>query len=63
MSEDWTPTQERAGDSVVLGDRLCVACAYNLRGQPVYRESEYGLYLVRCPECGTPAAIQEYPML
>jgi hypothetical protein len=36
---------------------------YNLRGQPVQKESEYGLFLVRCPECGTPAAIQEYPVL
>lgn len=49
--------------SLIEGDRLCVTCAYNLRGQPVYKEAHYGLYLARCPECATPAAIQEYPML
>ena len=63
MSSTEKPAMERAADSVVLGDRLCIKCSYNLRGQPVMRESEYGLYLVRCPECGTPAAIQEYPLL
>lgn len=49
--------------SLIEGDRLCVTCAYNLRGQAVYKEPHYGLYLARCPECATPAAIQEYPML
>ena len=63
MNSTEKPAMERAADSVVLGDRLCIKCSYNLRGQPVMRESEYGLYLVRCPECGTPAAIQEYPLL
>lgn len=49
--------------STIQGDRLCVSCAYNLRGQPVQKEEHYGLFIARCPECGTPAAIQEYPML
>ena len=49
--------------SAIQGDRLCVSCAYNLRGQPVVQEPHYGLFLVRCPECGTPAAVQEYPLL
>ena len=49
--------------STIQGDRLCVSCAYNLRGQPVHKEEHYGLFIARCPECGTPAAIQEYPML
>ncbi len=49
--------------STIMGDRLCVKCAYNLRGQPVFKEEHYGLYIARCPECGTPAAVQEYPML
>lgn len=49
--------------STILGDRLCVGCAYNLRGQPVVREPHYGLMIARCPECDTPAALQEYPLL
>lgn len=49
--------------SMIEGDRLCVGCAYNLRGQPVVREPHYGLIIARCPECGVPAAIQEYPLL
>ncbi len=49
--------------SVIEGDRLCAGCAYNLRGQTVVREHHYGLFIARCPECGTPAALQEYPLL
>ena len=49
--------------STIEGDRLCAGCAYNLRGQTVVRETHYGLAIVRCPECGVPAAIQEYPLL
>jgi hypothetical protein len=45
------------------GDRLCARCGYTLRGQTVEREPHYGLLIARCPECGTPAALQEYPAL
>lgn len=58
-----TNEQQSRPVSTIMGDRLCVGCAYNLRGQPVSKEAHYGLYLARCPECGTPAAVQEYPML
>lgn len=58
-----TGTQQDTPVSTILGDRLCVTCAYNLRGQPVEREPHYGLILARCPECNTPAALQEYPLL
>ena len=34
-------------------DRFCASCGYNLRGQPVRRESNTQLLLCRCPECGT----------
>ncbi len=33
-------------------DLACVDCAYALRGQPIVRESVYGILIVRCPECG-----------
>ncbi len=49
--------------SMIEGDRLCTGCSYNLRGQTVVREPHYGLFIARCPECGTPAALQEYPLL
>lgn len=58
-----TTEQPNRPVATIMGDRLCVACAYNLRGQPVLKEEHYGLYLARCPECGTPAAVQEYPTL
>ncbi|MBL1217835.1 MAG: hypothetical protein D8M59_10105 [Planctomycetes bacterium] len=47
----------------VTGDRICSMCGFNLYGQPINRESHYNMLAVRCPECGTMAAIQEYPVL
>lgn len=54
-----------AGDRVgILGaDRPCTSCAYDLIGQPIVRDPVYQLLLVRCPECGTATALQEYPLL
>lgn len=49
--------------SVLVGDRLCTRCGYNLTGQPVVREPHYRLLIVRCPECATVASLQEYPLL
>lgn len=48
---------------VVTGDRLCAACGFNLGGQTIVREAHYDMLMVRCPECGAPAALQEYPFL
>lgn len=62
-SPDPSPpaTEERV--SIITGHRLCATCRYNLTGQPVLREPHYGLLVVRCPECGTVAGAQEYPLL
>jgi len=49
--------------SVIAGDRLCTRCGFNLTGQEVVREDRYGLFVVRCPECGGVTALQEYPAL
>jgi len=49
--------------SVLLGDRLCVTCGFNLHGQTIVREPHYGMLAVRCPECSTLASLQEYPVL
>lgn len=46
----------------VTGDRRCVECGFNLRGQPVVREAHYHMVAVLCPECGTPTALTEYPI-
>ncbi|MEM8757010.1 MAG: hypothetical protein AAGF47_04425 [Planctomycetota bacterium] len=56
---------ERVGERVgeITGERPCVACGYSLRRQPIVREPNYGLLIARCPECGTVAALQEYPAL
>ena len=48
---------------VLVGDRLCARCCFNLTGQTIVREPIYGMLVARCPECGTLAAIQEYPLL
>jgi hypothetical protein len=42
---------------------MCTRCGYNLTGQAVLREPYYSMLMVRCPECGTAAAVQEYPLL
>lgn len=49
--------------SQLEGDRACIRCGFNLSGQSVIREDKYGLLIVRCPECGTAASMQEYPLL
>ena len=49
--------------SEVIGDRTCAACGFNLFAQPILREHHYNMLIVRCPECGTVAALQEYPLL
>jgi hypothetical protein len=49
--------------SVIVGDRLCTNCSYNLTGQYILREPHYNLLIVRCPECATVASVQEYPLL
>ncbi len=58
--EDPTPPKRV---STLAGDRLCIKCGYNLTGQPVVRETHYDMLIVRCPECGTVASLQEYPLL
>lgn len=55
------PADERVG--TVLADRVCTKCYFNLVSQPVIRERHYGLLVIRCPECGTLASVQEYPHL
>lgn len=55
------PTPERIG--VLTGSRACLVCQFNLRGQPIIREPHYKLTTVQCPECGTMAALAEYPIL
>lgn len=55
------PSPQRV--SVLIGDRFCATCGFNLVGQTVVREPHYHMLMVRCPECGTAAAMQEYPML
>lgn len=49
--------------SILVGDRLCVSCGFNLAGQSVVREPHYRMLIARCPECGTVASLQEFPIL
>ncbi|MBL8765234.1 MAG: hypothetical protein JNM07_13295 [Phycisphaerae bacterium] len=53
--------EDRLG--LIVGDRVCAACGFNLHGQTIVREPHYAMLLVRCPECGRAAAVQEYPLL
>lgn len=61
MAGDRVETEQRV--SVVVGDRLCIKCGFNLSGQTVFREPHYQMFIVRCPECSTVASLQEYPLL
>lgn len=44
---------------MLRGYRRCAGCAYSLSGQPILREDDYDLYVVRCPECGRIAPMSE----
>lgn len=60
------PASPRVADervSILVGDRLCVSCGFNLAGQSVAREPHYRMLIVRCPECATVASLQEFPIL
>lgn len=61
MAGERVETEQRV--SVVVGDRLCIKCGFNLAGQTVLREPHYQMFIVRCPECSTVASLQEYPLL
>ncbi len=66
QSESHPPSRAPAVEprlSTLVGDRVCIKCSFNLAGQPVVRESVYGMAIVRCPECSTIASLQEYPIL
>ena len=47
----------------IRADRACIACGFNLFGQPITREAHYNLLITRCPECGQAAALQSYPTM
>ena len=47
----------------IRADRACIGCGFNLYGQSVTKEEHYGLAVCRCPECGTVAALQSYPVM
>lgn len=47
----------------VSGDRLCMQCLHPLAGSAVSREPATGLLYCRCVECGTAAALLEYPTI
>ncbi len=47
----------------IRADRACIGCGFNLYAQPVTKEEHYGLAICRCPECGTVAALQQYPTM
>lgn len=58
-----TPDQPPAAIGLLTADRPCISCGFNLLGQPVAREPHYQMLMMRCPECGTPASLQEYPVM
>ena len=56
------PTQPEQFDEI-RADRACIGCGFNLYAQPVTKEEHYGLAICRCPECGTVASLQQYPVM
>ena len=61
MSKANSDTQ--MGHDQIRADRACAGCGFNLYGQSVTKEEHYGLAIARCPECGTVAALQQYPAM
>ena len=57
-----TETSAPTGSSEAIvarvdGTRPCLRCGHDLHGQSIVREPEYGLFIARCSECGTVAAM------
>lgn len=57
------PAASEVRTGAILTDRPCARCGFNLYGQAIVREPVYQMLVARCPECGTVAALQEYPAL
>lgn len=55
------PVEAEPVVDVVVGDRVCDACGFNLYGQKIFRERHYRMHIARCPECGAVAAMHESP--
>lgn len=60
---DTKPDRQPESFDEIRADRACIGCGFNLYAQPVTKEEHYGLAICRCPECGTVAALQQYPMM
>jgi hypothetical protein len=60
-SEQATPGE--VPRETVSGDRVCMQCLHPLAGSAVVREPATGLLYCRCVECGTAAALLEYPTI
>lgn len=58
-----THTETNQTTDQIRADRACAGCGFNLFGQSVTKEEHYGLAIARCPECGTVAALQQYPVM
>lgn len=61
MNDTHTKTDHLSDQ--IRADRACAGCGFNLFGQSVIKEEHYGLAIARCPECGTVAALQQYPIM
>jgi len=61
MNDQEKQTDERV--AILTGERICASCGFNLHGSPITREHHYNMLIARCPECGTVASLQEYPLL
>lgn len=67
MNDTHTPSPDQypglPAEDQIRADRACITCGFNLYGQSVTKEHHYGLAIARCPECGTVAALQQYPAM
>jgi len=61
-SESGSESRPESFDEI-RADRACIGCGFNLYGQTVTKEPHYGMAIARCPECGTVAALQTYPVM
>jgi hypothetical protein len=64
-TEPPLPAAAIPADAMAMGkldaDRICQRCLHQLHGATVYRDERLQILYTRCTECGTTAAVTEYP--
>lgn len=63
MTDDRAVPIDVPTGQVLVADRLCLGCGFNLAGRPIVTEPRHGLRIVRCPHCPRVVALETHPPL